>query len=111
PSTEEACKIQEILQVAEPAYRNVGQNIFALENVTDRVELELRFIRQNIFLHSALLAPINRVPDEVLKEIFSRCFVFSEESLEESDPVLVPFVLGAVNTRWRSIVKLCPLLW
>ncbi|GAV99461.1 20S proteasome subunit [Lentinula edodes] len=111
PSTGEACKIQEILQVAEPAYRNVGQNIFALENVTDRVELELRFIHQNIFLHSALLAPINRVPDEVLREIFSRCFVLAEESLEESDPVLVPFVLGAVNTRWRSIVKLCPLLW
>ncbi|KAJ4499995.1 hypothetical protein C8R41DRAFT_812855 [Lentinula lateritia] len=111
PSTGEACKIQEMLQVAEPAYRNVGQNILALENVTDRVEFELRFIHQNIFLHSALLAPINRVPDEVLKEIFSRCFLLAEESLEESDPVLVPFVLGAVNTRWRSIVKLCPLLW
>ncbi|KAJ4472177.1 hypothetical protein J3R30DRAFT_1048143 [Lentinula aciculospora] len=112
PSTNEVNRIQETLQIAEPVYRKLGQNICVLESLTDRMEMEFSNIRQEIFLHSVLLAPVNRIPGEVLMEMFSHCFHIAEVSpVSESGPVLVPFVLGAVNSRWRSVVKSLPHLW
>ncbi|KAJ7620939.1 hypothetical protein FB45DRAFT_927946 [Roridomyces roridus] len=59
--------------------------------------------------HSAILAPIRRVPIDVLSEIFSwTSFTRRVRGTERDSP---PWILGHICQSWRSLVLSSPLLW
>ncbi|KAE9405960.1 hypothetical protein BT96DRAFT_293602 [Gymnopus androsaceus JB14] len=97
--------MQEMLQAVEPTYRMVSQNARALQGIVDNLGKQLDSVRQHMYLHSALLAPANRCPIEILHEIFKLYF---QEYDTSSD---TPFVLAAVSTYWRQVIISLPWLW
>lgn len=106
PSTEEVYDIQEMLEVVEPKYRMINQNIYALESIMDNLEMQLQAVRHHITLHSTLLAPVNNCPLEVLLEIFRHCLL-----LEDVSSFNTALALGAVNSLWRQAVISIPWAW
>ncbi len=58
---------------------------------------------QDVINHTeAYLAPMRRVPNEILREVFYCCF--------EDNP-LCAWVLASVSTVWRNLVLGMPRLW
>jgi hypothetical protein len=57
-------------------------------------------------LHTALIAPIGRLPPEILSEIFLHCQDSKKHRLNK-----VPLLLGSVCSRWRTIALSTAQLW
>ncbi|KAF9076508.1 hypothetical protein BDP27DRAFT_800964 [Rhodocollybia butyracea] len=108
--TDDLHGVQEMLRIAEAAYQKVAQNIHVLYRIVDRLEMEVDLVRQHMFLHSALLAPVHRCPNEILIHIFWYCYM-AADSPSDVDVSPLPLVLGGVNARWRDVVKALPWLW
>jgi hypothetical protein len=67
-------------------------------------------------LHMALVAPIKRLPPEVLSEIFLHCIDTDSSDLHNERDLAprldkAPLLLGSVCSRWRSISLSTPRLW
>ncbi|KAJ7689837.1 hypothetical protein B0H17DRAFT_868381, partial [Mycena rosella] len=54
--------------------------------------------------HKALMAPLRRIPDDVLREIFVACLALL-------DPGDTPLLLACICRHSRSIAHATPLIW
>ncbi|KAF5346108.1 hypothetical protein D9758_009978 [Tetrapyrgos nigripes] len=75
----------------------------------ERIDRERHAIKNFIDAHNALLAPVRKVPDDTLSEIFIRCLpedYNATRSLSEA-----PLLLGQVCRRWRRVSLSTPDLW
>jgi hypothetical protein len=59
--------------------------------------------------HQALLAPIRRVPVDILHSIFLLCLPTKHNAI--MSPVQAPLLLTHICTQWRELVLNMPLLW
>ncbi|KIK10251.1 hypothetical protein K443DRAFT_670873 [Laccaria amethystina LaAM-08-1] len=66
-------------------------------------------IDASLQLRKSLLAPIRRLPPELLSEIFAHCL--PNKRFVTPSPTSAPLFLGQVNALWRNISMSTPKLW
>ncbi|KAK0430507.1 hypothetical protein EV421DRAFT_1934084, partial [Armillaria borealis] len=88
----------------------IRQGLRRLQSLAVAMRVELDEIAAARRRYRSILAPIRRLPQEVLLSIFSLCreSYFGEDSL---DPRKFPWFLGHVCHMWRDLVHSSPLLW
>lgn len=89
-----------------------------VEPIAERNDLDVRIsklkvkrdqLQDVITPHLALLSPIRRIPQDVLREIFVRCLPTTYNSImARRQP---PLLLGRVCSSWRIISRTTPKLW
>ncbi|KAE9401964.1 hypothetical protein BT96DRAFT_817190, partial [Gymnopus androsaceus JB14] len=82
---------------------NLQSRILSIQGKKDRLEAHLR-------AYASLVAPIRRVPDEILGEIFEY-YCSSPCALYLNGTGNGPLIVSAVCSHWRSIVHSTPSLW
>ncbi|KAF7300630.1 D-ser-dehydrat domain-containing protein [Mycena chlorophos] len=78
------------------------QNMTEAKNAIDDLEREQRLAKENVAQMLAYLAPVRRLPGDVLNEVFVWCF--------EEHPC-VAWVLATVCRTWRRQALAMPRLW
>ncbi|KAJ6584012.1 hypothetical protein DFH09DRAFT_1144043 [Mycena vulgaris] len=79
-------------------------DVLIRELKTKRAALEVE-----IDAHKALMAPLRRIPNDVLGEIFVACLPTAHNAL--IDPGEAPLILGRICKHWRSVAYSTPTLW
>ncbi|KAF8978178.1 hypothetical protein BDQ17DRAFT_1206760, partial [Cyathus striatus] len=101
PAPQEQPIIQEIVSSSDSTIR-------ALEAELTIIQSQISKVRACRDIHSSLLAPIRKLPDEILSEIFMHV----RGKAINIDEDLVPIGdLQQVCVRWRSIIRSTPSLW
>ncbi|KAF7325521.1 hypothetical protein MKEN_00401200 [Mycena kentingensis (nom. inval.)] len=94
----------------------------ALEHEIDELSIALRTLhdilseqRRESRVLAHLLAPIRRIPAEILAEIFAACVLIERADLGghayASDARWAPLRLAQVSSEWRSVAFASPQLW
>ncbi|KAJ7354446.1 hypothetical protein DFH08DRAFT_854886 [Mycena albidolilacea] len=66
-------------------------------------------LKTAIDAHEALISPVRRAPDDVLREIFLACLPIEHNTL--MDPSEAPILLGRICRHWRAVAHTTPMLW
>ncbi|KAJ7755487.1 hypothetical protein B0H16DRAFT_1253049, partial [Mycena metata] len=94
---------------AETGIVHVEEKMADLERVLDRLRLRRQGLHDFIAKHRRVLAPIRRLPNELLSEIFSHCV---ERDPYEWDPTTnVEWILVQVSRAWRAVSISMPQMW
>ena len=109
-SESQAQMIGDTISVAHADILRLDGEITRLNAILDGLTRKRGALQTYTQLHTALVAPIRRLPPEVLSEIFLR---YKDENHNISLPRLnkAPLLLGGVCGRWRTIALSTPRLW
>ncbi|KAJ8095682.1 hypothetical protein PM082_022940 [Marasmius tenuissimus] len=89
--------------------RNAEHDIYQFEDCIERLRERQAVLRHNIARYNSLLSPIQKLPTEILRQIFGlACAVDPQGDFCES---ATPFYLSSVCGRWREIALNSPDLW
>ncbi|KAK0438831.1 hypothetical protein EV421DRAFT_1823506 [Armillaria borealis] len=88
--------------------RHLEIRILELENLIVRLQAEKQQIRSCLNAQRSLMAPVRRIPVDVLLHIFKLVCMNERSTLLPQGP---PWVLGQVCCWWRNIVTTYPILW
>ncbi|KAJ7639238.1 hypothetical protein FB45DRAFT_787928 [Roridomyces roridus] len=86
----------------------------AISSAVEKAQADLIFCPNSVELqafiqsHTAILAPIRRVPNEILAEFFAYCVDVSEPLDPKKGEA---WVVSRVCCRWRAVAIACPELW
>ncbi|PBK64816.1 hypothetical protein ARMSODRAFT_863517, partial [Armillaria solidipes] len=79
-----------------------------LEAVADRLRAEQRQIRSELDAQQSLMAPVRRIPAEILLHIFELVSMDETCTLNTAN---APWVFGHVCCFWRTLATTSPVLW
>ncbi|KAJ7755450.1 hypothetical protein B0H16DRAFT_1540467, partial [Mycena metata] len=97
------------IAVAETGIAHVEEKMADLERVIDQLRLRRQGLRVFIADHCRVIAPIRRLPMELLSEIFSHCV---ERDAYKWDPTTnVEWILVQVSRAWRAVSISMPQIW
>ncbi|KAF8626664.1 hypothetical protein AX15_004755 [Amanita polypyramis BW_CC] len=109
PTLSDSRRVQEVIAEAK-------HHLGSLQLAIGRAQEALRQLKDSrsqldtyIKAHEAVIAPIRRVPDDVLIEIFTYCLPSGHEAAP--DPMAAPLLLARVCQRWRRVTTSTPTLW
>ncbi|KAF7299779.1 hypothetical protein HMN09_00983900 [Mycena chlorophos] len=102
PTEDEVGAINTLL--VEPRAR-----LASLEETIEKLQEERDALAHSIAAHEALVAPMRRLPLDMLREIFSACLPSNRNST--MSPSEAPLLLARVCSRWRTVVFDTPSLW
>ncbi|KAK7471282.1 hypothetical protein VKT23_002690 [Stygiomarasmius scandens] len=103
PSAEQCSLISEFLAGAEQDLQEYNAEALRLQAFIDAVTAKANQLERLMQMKQSLLAPVRKLPDELLALIFERC---SFDLFEEKEPAVV-----YVCSRWRNIALSTPALW
>ncbi|KAJ3567291.1 hypothetical protein NP233_g6460 [Leucocoprinus birnbaumii] len=89
--------------------RAVEDEIHRLRKLTTKLLLKKQAISTFVDTHRELLAPFNRLPSDVLEEIFHHTLPTAHNAVMDTDEP--PLLLSRVCTRWRRVAYATPRLW
>jgi hypothetical protein len=101
PPNAELAAIRSTLLETEAGLLELDDEIDALEAILEQRRQDRQALREFCNAHAALLSPINRLPTELLAEIF---VLRTQEARHAS-------ILGAVCNHWRQLALSTPRLW
>ncbi|KAF9221794.1 hypothetical protein BS17DRAFT_679154, partial [Gyrodon lividus] len=114
PSDEQSLGIKSLIEKHESQLSSIKDEVERLKGYLAKMEsCQAKSEELIVDLH-ATLAPIKRMPPEIMSEIFERCLV------REDSRVLLPFtrrqteaplLLGRVCSAWHRISRATPQLW
>ncbi|KAE9402964.1 hypothetical protein BT96DRAFT_815774, partial [Gymnopus androsaceus JB14] len=104
---EDLSKIQQVLADGEKDLEDYASQIVFLQSRILTIETEMEFLRDQLQSCKSLVAPIRRVPDDVLRLIWELC----GEPFFGKYRRTRPLRLGAVCSHWRSVIMSTPSLW
>ncbi|KAJ7704737.1 hypothetical protein B0H16DRAFT_1636919 [Mycena metata] len=108
PDSVIVCTRREIA-VAETGIAHVEEKMADLERVINQLRLRRQSLRDFITNHRRVLAPIRRLPTELLSEIFSHCV---QRDAYEWDPTRnMEWILVQVSRAWRAVSISIPQIW
>lgn len=108
PTPSQAIAITATLTTAQAYLDNRQSEIARLNTILATLTADSETWAAHIHANAVLLSPARRMPDDVLKEIFERCFSSEDRSLHSDQP---PWVLGRVCRQWREVVISSPRVW
>jgi hypothetical protein len=113
PSPEEATIIHDDVRTAESRLSPLGAEIERAADVVNKLKCRRDEFSYYIAEHQALLAPMRRLPAELLSQIFSHyCnHGYSKEESRSTSFRKHPFTLAQVCRRWREVVLSTPAIW
>lgn len=109
PKDEEFKKISQLIVEPLEQLRSLDTEISKLQRSIDELSAKRKQLNDFIVPHQALLSPIRRIPQEVLREIFVQCLPTGHDSVMSCQDT--PLLLGRVCSSWRSISRDTPMLW
>ncbi|KAF9462347.1 hypothetical protein BDZ94DRAFT_1261656 [Collybia nuda] len=109
PSKNELNETCELLMESDNQLSQLNAEITRLQSKIDKLISKRDQLHTDIVRHRNLIAPLRRVPDELLQEIFFHCLPV------DHNPVMscheAPLLLGRVCSHWRSTILSAPRLW
>ncbi|KAF7305703.1 hypothetical protein HMN09_00723500 [Mycena chlorophos] len=110
PTDNEALEIKDLISETKPQLTLLDTQIAALENSLAVLRAERQRVSGFIDAHQALLSPIRRLPDDLIREICVACCIPTERNCVLSSSE-APILLGRVCSSWRAISLATPQLW
>ncbi|KAJ7153890.1 hypothetical protein C8R43DRAFT_1235295 [Mycena crocata] len=99
-----------------PESVGIQANLASLSDELARLEALIRDlssqrdkVQESIELQRALIAPIRRLPDDVLRELFLACLPTHRNAA--MSPVEPPLLLCRICSVWRALALATPMLW
>ena len=105
----QAKMICDTISAAQADISRLDGEITRLNAVLDGLTRKRDALQTYTHLHTALVAPIRRLPPEVLSEIFLH--YNDENNISNFRLNTAPLQLGGVCSRWRTIALSTPRLW
>ncbi|KAJ7643753.1 hypothetical protein FB45DRAFT_1052643 [Roridomyces roridus] len=102
PSDSEVAQMQALLQ--EPVAELARLDAIISQLATQRASLQAV-----VDTHRALLSPIRRIPEDILREIFVSCLPEDHDAF--IDVTEEPMLLGHICELWRRVAHSTPRLW
>ncbi|KAF9042197.1 hypothetical protein BJ165DRAFT_1595496 [Panaeolus papilionaceus] len=89
--------------------QSLEKDVHALEMVLNNTRIRMELVKQTLAVYGIILAPIRRLSDDVLAEIFCHCI----PTTRNARPFVseAPMVLTLVCKKWRRTALLTPRLW
>jgi F-box-like len=98
--------IHDTISSAQADISQLDGEIYRLQALLDGLIHKRDTLQTYTRSHTALIAPIGRLPPEILSEIFLHCRDPKKRRLDK-----VPLSLGSVCSRWRTIALSTAQLW
>jgi hypothetical protein len=109
PTDSQRALILEALEDMLPDRDRLDQEIAGVRDLLNQLLHERRLLSHRIAFHSALLAPVRRVPPEIMSEIFVR---YAHDAYDTEPPRNHnSLVLATVCRSWRAVALSTPELW
>lgn len=100
--------LHERSQRLENRLSTLNSKLFELEAVVDRLRAEQHQIQSDLDAQQSLMAPVRRIPAEILLYIFELVSMDEHCTLNTTN---APWVFGHVCCFWRTIATTSPVLW
>ncbi|THU83612.1 hypothetical protein K435DRAFT_590851, partial [Dendrothele bispora CBS 962.96] len=110
---EEKVRVKQRLHDAEDDFAKYDAEIARLEAAISAIKHKRKCLQDYVAKHRSLLAPVRRLPLEILSFIFlTRCCQSPNEIVFGSlDHILPSVVLSQVSIGWRRLALISPHLW
>lgn len=95
-------------QRLERRLSTLDSKLSELEAVADRLRAEQRQIQSELDAQRSLMAPVRRIPAEILLHIFE---LVSKDETCTLNSTNAPWVFGHVCCYWRTVATTSPVLW
>jgi len=110
-SESQARMIYDTISSARADISQLDSEITRLDAVLDGLTRKRDALQIYAYSHMALVAPIKRLPPELLSKIFHHYNYGNNESYSRLDLNTVPLLLSSVCSKWRTIALSTPWLW
>ncbi|KAK0218693.1 hypothetical protein IW262DRAFT_1297843 [Armillaria fumosa] len=113
PSASDVHHIRESLRTIEKEVQRYDDELFHLYTLMTQREAEQRELKLNAEKCLSILAPIKRLPNEMLSEIFAQCCKQGDEDVNciGDTGTLSAMSISLVCSRWRSLPISTKSLW
>ncbi|KIM76273.1 hypothetical protein PILCRDRAFT_52577, partial [Piloderma croceum F 1598] len=108
-SESRAQMICDMISAVQADISRLDGKITRLQAVLDGLTNKRDALQTYTHSHTALVAPIRRLPPEVLLEIFLH--YNNENNISDFQLNTAPLLLGSMCSRWRAIALSTPRLW
>ncbi|KAJ7923355.1 hypothetical protein B0H13DRAFT_2316545 [Mycena leptocephala] len=109
PSDTECEEIRNLLEGSRKELSDVTEEINRLQSMIDEAARKRDRLQQFIDVHLALLSPVRRLPDDVVREVFIATLPSSRNPAISSDEG--PLLLCGICKSWRAVALATPRLW
>ncbi|KAJ7877977.1 hypothetical protein B0H14DRAFT_3858916 [Mycena olivaceomarginata] len=109
PTEAEIKDIRALLMDPIEQLARIQAQIDEMEVIVGQLKAKHSSLKTVIDAHEALISPVRRAPDDVLREIFFACLPTAHNAL--MDPSEAPILLGCICRRWRAVSHTTPMLW
>ena len=108
PNATEAIRLREALQLAIPVVHQLDDDISHVQMLLDELRRKRKPLQKFIAEQNTILAPIRRLPAEILAGIFVLCMNYDISSF---DPMQSPLLVSRVCRGWRQVALSTQNLW
>ena len=108
PDASETLILRKALRHANSDLHELHDDITRIQAILDELRLKRESLHKFTIEHDAFLAPIRRLPAEILIEIFMLCM---EYNLSSFSPSRSPSLFGQVCRGWRQVALSTQRLW
>ncbi|TRM64808.1 hypothetical protein BD626DRAFT_489952 [Schizophyllum amplum] len=108
PSDAELQSVSATINEMEECADNLKNELCALQEMMDRLRSTEYVLRSVLDVHRAYVAPIRRLPVEILAEVMDWACGVNANLLERD---CMPLTLSAVCKSWRDLMLASPILW
>ncbi|KAJ6460840.1 hypothetical protein C8R47DRAFT_937709, partial [Mycena vitilis] len=109
PSYEECDTIRKLLEAPQNELALITEEISRLQFLIDEAVDKRRQLQQFVDAHLALVSPVRRLPDDVIRRIFVATLPTTRNPPMSSDEE--PLLLCRVCKSWRAVALATPRLW
>ncbi|KAF7357954.1 hypothetical protein MVEN_00842000 [Mycena venus] len=109
PRDDELPQIQALLIEPSQRLKNLDDEIAVIRKALDKLSEERNALSAYVEGHRALMAPIRRLPLDILEEIFVACLPSHRNCVMSAEEA--PVILGRICSSWRTISLATPRLW
>jgi hypothetical protein len=109
PSLEEISEIRGLLMDPTEELGRIQARIDEMEVIVGQLKAKHSLLKTVIDAHQALISPIRRASEDVLREIFLACLPTAHNAIMH--PSEAPILLSRICSHWRAIAHNTPMLW
>ncbi|KAF7357956.1 hypothetical protein MVEN_00842200 [Mycena venus] len=109
PRDDELPQIHALLIEPSQRLKNLDDEIAVMRKALDKLSEERDALSAYVEGHRALMAPIRRLPLDILEEIFVACLPSHRNCVMSAEEA--PVILGRICSSWRAISLATPRLW